>query len=188
MVILESTRRSGKSYTCEKVEQYFSNIRIYKDFGLRILNKINTKIDIDDYCIGRDLAYAQFIPTLPFEVENNLLLDRQYISTCVYGLYYRSKYNKQFWVKHLQRVEELYKNIGTKVIILFIELTNKDFQRISSMGRKKDWLEEDGEQGYRNQYELYEFFLKETSFHIIRMKAFQDDEYIISKISEAFNF
>lgn len=187
MIILESCRRAGKTYTCEKVEQYFSHIQIYKDFGIRIIKNINANIDIDDYAIGRDLAYAQFLPSLPNDLVSNLLIDRQYLSTCVYGICYRDKYDKKFWFEHIKRVEELYKNMGMKISILFIELEQKDFHKIASMGRKKDWLEDDDEQGYHIQYELYEDFLAHTSFPIVRMKAFQDDEYIISKISEVLD-
>ena len=33
MIILEGIRRSGKTYTIEKIEQYFSDLKTYKDFG-----------------------------------------------------------------------------------------------------------------------------------------------------------
>lgn len=186
MIILEGCRRSGKSYTCDKIKEFFPDIQIYKDLGMRITHHSYPDINVDDYSVGRDLAYAQYFPTLPKHITNSLVVDRQYISSCVYGLYYRNNYDHKYWLEHLKKIEELYYRTNQKIVILFMTILDGGFKKIAEMDRKKDWLEDNsGEDGYRKQYNLYESFLKHTVFPVVRLVAFRDDHYIMDKVSEA---
>jgi hypothetical protein len=180
MLILEGIRRSGKSFTLDVFEKYFSQPRCFKDFGIRAIKDLN--ICTDAYAIGRDLAYAQFLPTLPSSVVDNIIFDRQYISSCVYGLYYRNKYNKDFWIEHMKRIENLYSSAGLNITTVFLKLKDSDFHKIASMNRKKDDLEDDNELSYREQYDLYEELLNFSSFPVFELEAFLSEENLIDKL------
>ena len=186
MVILEGIRSCGKTFTSDVISKVFP-IRLYKDLGIRMLKENNLKTDVDDYSIGRDLAYAQFAKKIDKPTLDMLVFDRQYISSCVYGIHYRNRYDKEFWFNHLKMVESIYKKSNTNVKILFIELESEDFKKIVEMKRKKDWLDTTDINDYIKQYLLYLDFLQYSSFPVIRMKAFQDEEYICKMFVEALN-
>lgn len=178
MIILEGIRRSGKSFTTKFIEDYFPFYVVYKDDGVRLIK--DSPIDIDDYVIGRDLAYAQFIKTMPEKAINRLFLDRQYLTSYVYGQFYRDKYDKEFWAKHIQKVEAQYGDdfIEKFMSILFIEMNEDDLVKAANLDRDKDDLEDNDIQSYIKQYELYQEVLSITKVPVYRMKAFQDSAYL----------
>lgn len=178
MIILEGIRRSGKTYTTDFVKDNFPFYIVYKDEGMSIIK--NTPIDIDDYVIGRDLAYAQFVKTLPEKAINRLFLDRQYFTSYVYGQFYRNKYDKQFWADHIQRVESQYGDDFIKkfMSVLFIEMTEDDLKHAAKTARYKDELESDFIDDYKRQYELYQEVLEITKLPVHRMRAFQNNAYL----------
>lgn len=181
-MIIEGTRSCGKSFTCDIIKENFP-IVLYKDLGIRYLNETKSKVNVDDYSIGRDFAYAQVMSYV--ENKDKIVIDRQYLSTCVYGIHYRNKYDREFWLSHIKSIEDLYKSKKVNVKFLFINLMEEDFDRIVSINRKKDWLDTNDIEDYKSQYFLYKDFLKYVTFPIIEMKAFQNKEYIKEKFLEA---
>lgn len=180
MVILEGTRRSGKSYTTKFIEDNFAFYNVYKDQGIRILQDTASLVDVDDYVIGRDLAYAQLMKIMPDKMIKRIFFDRQYLSSYVYGQFYRDKYNKQFWTDHIHRVEEVYGEnfLKNSMMIIFIELESWHFEKIAKLNRKKDVFECDNIDSYKRQYELYQEVLDITQAPVFKMKAFQDLAYL----------
>ncbi len=178
MVILEGIRRCGKSYTTSFVETNFPFYVVYKDEGINIIK--GSPVDIDDYVVGRDLAYAQLISEMPTKAIKRLFFDRQYLSSYVYGQFYRNKYDKSFWVNHIKQVEEIYGKefISQYLSIVFIELEDTDFEKIANIQRNKDSLETNDIDAYKRQYELYQEALEITTVPTYRMKAFQDVSYL----------
>ena len=65
LVILEGIRRSGKSFTIDVLKKRSPNLVHYKDAGMRIID--HEIVDPDQYAIGRDFAYAQFLPKLRWD-------------------------------------------------------------------------------------------------------------------------
>jgi thymidylate kinase len=180
MIILEGVRQSGKTYAVNVLDKNFAHMLIYKDIGMRLI--ANSKVDPDDYAIGRDLAYAQSLPQMAddFLFQNNLIFDRGYWSSYVYGQAWRNKYDKDFWKEHISLVEKVWGDALNKVHIVFITLTPEDFTRIENMNRDKDvW---DATKDFRNQYALYGEILNMTKVskaNIHLLPAFQKDEFII---------
>lgn len=179
MIILEGIRRSGKTYTTEFVSQSFPFYIVYKDEGMRIIR--DKPIDIDDYVIGRDLAYAQFAKTLPDKAVDRLFLDRQYFTSYVYGQFYRKKYDKEFWADHIRLVESHYGDyfIENFMSLVFIDMNEDDLKSVAKMSRKKDHLESSAFDDYKRQYELYQEALEITKVPVHRMKAFQSNDYLV---------
>lgn len=178
MIILEGIRRSGKTYTTIFVRDNFPFYIVYKDEGIRLIK--DTPVDIDDYVVGRDLAYAQFVKTLPEKAINRLFLDRQYFTSYVYGQFYRNKYDKQFWANHIRRVEAQYGDefIEKFMSVVFIEMDEQDLKRAANTARYKDALESNTLDDYKRQYELYQEIFEITKVPIYRMKAFQNAAYL----------
>jgi hypothetical protein len=188
VVILESVRQGGKTYTANVLDKNFPHMLIYKDIGMRLI--VNSKVDPDDYAIGRDLAYAQALPQMAdeFLLESNLVFDRGYWSSYVYGQAWRNKYDKEFWRSHIALVEKIWGEALNKVHIVFLTLTQEDFGRIENMDRKKDaW---DSTQDFRKQYSLYGEILNTTIIkkqNIHFLPAFKNDEYIIDFFKKIFS-
>jgi len=141
----------------------------------------DTNVDPDDYAIGRDLAYAQALPTLIDDLlfKNNLAFDRGYWSSYVYGQSWRNKYSKDFWKSHIFRVEEVLGDSLKDIHIVFITLTEENFNRIENMGRNKDKWEITND--FRKQYDLYLEVLDITTLpphNVHLLPAFQSDETI----------
>jgi thymidylate kinase len=182
MIIIEGIRRSGKTYTLETVQRNFKDVIHYKDKGMRMIK--DTEIDPDDYAIGRDMAYAQLFPTIPFIIFNRMIVDRQYWSSYVYGQFYRGRYDKEFWMEHIHRVENLLfqEGIDRHIHILLIKPDEDDFKRMAEMGRQKDWLEDDNIESYKQQWRLYEELLEISSANVRFLKPFQDEEYIVKTV------
>lgn len=67
MIILEGVRRSGKSFTTETITKRIPSVIQYKDLGMRLID--HALVDPDCYSIGRDLAYAQFLPKLRWDED-----------------------------------------------------------------------------------------------------------------------
>jgi thymidylate kinase len=173
MIILEGIRRSGKSFTLEVLEKAYGGVfTFFKDEGMRLIR--GSTIDIDDYAIGRDCAYAQLCSKTSF--FERIVFDRQYISSYVYGQFYRNRYDKDFWVDHIKKVENIYGENKPKII--FLDLKKEDFERISEMNRSKDDLESSDISGYLKQYELYKDALSISKSSIFVMDSFKSKEYI----------
>jgi hypothetical protein len=186
IIIIEGCRRSGKSYTLEAIQEAYPHYIHYKDKGMRHIK--DTDIDPDDYAIGRDMAYAQFFPNLPYIVLNKLILDRQYWSSYVYGQFYRKKYSKEFWRQHVIEVESRLFSEDDKVRrhvnILLIKPNENDFERMARMERNKDWLEDSDINSYKKQWKLYEELIDISTAEIMLLKAFQGKEYIVETVRE----
>lgn len=178
MLIIEGVRKSGKSYTTNLLSK-FPHFLIYKDLGMRLIP--GTKVDPDDYAIGRDFAYAQSLPSIADEYlfKNNLVFDRGYWSSYVYGQAWRDKYDKDFWKNHIIKIEETWGETLNEIQVVLITLTEDDFVRIENMNRSKDvW---DSTSDFRKQYELYQEILNVTTLsknNIHFLPAFQSDEFI----------
>lgn len=175
MVIIEGIRRSGKTFVSEVIRKNFINVTVHKDEWMKHIYK---NVDIDDFVIGRDITYAQIIP----KIKNNIFVfDRQYISSYVYGQFYRKKYNKSFWKEHINKVEEIYGDYIRNITIVFITLNEEDFKKVSAINRNKDKLETDNINDYIKQYELYfEAINNITKANIINLKYFSDEKTIIN--------
>ena len=184
MIIIEGIRRSGKTFTINTIQKHYTDWINYKDKGMRMIK--DTEIDVDDYAIGRDMAYAQLFPTIPYIIFNRMLVDRQYWSSYVYGQFYRGKYDKEFWTDHITRVENLLfqENIQDHLHILLIRPEEDDFKRMSEMGRRKDWLEDEDIESYKRQWELYEELLEISAANVRFLKPFQDEEYIMETVKK----
>lgn len=182
MIIIEGVRRSGKSFTVEVIQKNYPDWVYYKDYGMRIIK--DTEIDPDDYAIGRDMAYAQFFPKIPFIVFDRMFVDRQYWSSYVYGQFYRKRYSKEFWTEHIERVENtmFQEGVWEHIHILLIKPDGDDFKRIAEMGRQKDWLEDENIESYKQQWKLYEELLSFSSANVRFLRPFQDEEYIIDTV------
>jgi len=183
LIVIEGIRRSGKTYLVDTIKNKNNDVIFYKDRGVMYAMKNN--IDVDDYVIGRDLTYAQLFSNTKPDIFNNIVFDRQYLSSYVYGQYYRNKYNKVFWRDHIRKVENLYESAGIldQIKILFIELDESDFEKIANMNRNKDHLENNNIVEYKEQYYLYKEALSITKANVSYIKAFQDSE----KINKRFN-
>ncbi len=173
MIIIEGIRRSGKTHTVNLLKTIFNDVIFFKDASFA---NLNPSLDPDSFAIGRDCAYAQFLPTLDKSYTDRLLFDRQYWSSYVYGQIYRDRY-QNFWENHIRNVEGIYGDNLPK--ILFITLETEDIKRISNMDRTKDGLETTNEAIYLKQYIKYTELFGISNADIYMMKAFQDDEYII---------
>jgi len=161
------------------------NLIHYKDLGMRII--ASTSIDPDYYAIGRDLAYAQFLPKLQWDEEftKRLLFDRAYWSTYVYGQCWRDNLSKIFFDAHIEIVEETYGMFLKNIKILFITLTEDDMKRIESMDRNKDqW---DTHTDYRKQYKLYLELFNISNTKIFTLDAFKDEDYIVNTFNKVLN-
>lgn len=181
MLIIEGgCRKAGKSFTISVLRRAYPNFIFYKDNGMKFI--ADTEVDPDDYVIGRDLAYAQILPIIYDEfLINNLIFDRQYWSSYVYGQAWRSRYSKNFWVSHIRRVEDTYGEdfIKRHLKIIFITLSDADFDRIQKTTRNKDQWEDISD--YKRQYELYQELLSITSIkNIYFLPAFQTEETIVN--------
>jgi hypothetical protein len=184
MIIIEGPRRCGKSFTKDVLLKKFGNLILFKDLGMRIIK--DTPIDPDDFAIGRDLAYAQFVPQFSWAPTfDRLVMDRGYWSSYVYGQCWRNRYNKNFWSEHLKRVEDFYGSYLEKVKILVFHLNEDDFKRMESMDREKDVWEHTND--YRQQYELYSECAEKSQAKIFLIDAFQSEDYIARTFSEMFN-
>jgi len=181
MIVIEGIRRCGKSFTVDALQKHFPNLFFFKDLGMRLIK--DTPISPDDYAIARDLSYAQFLPHYFWSEEaDNLVFDRGYWSTYVYGQCWRDKYNKQFWTDHIKRVEDIYGQFLQKVKFFSFELNDLDFERIEEMDRKKDIWDSTSD-NYRRQYELYREIaeISQAKKHFI--KAFMPIDYIIKEFA-----
>jgi thymidylate kinase len=145
-------------------------------------------IDPDCYAIGRDLAYAQFLPKLYWDTDfiNRLLFDRAYWSTYVYGLCWRNNYGRTFLKSHVEKVEETYGMFLKEIKIVFITLTENDFNRIKGMDREKD-IWESTRVDYHKQYETYQELFKISKAKIFELEAFNSDDYIIKTFNKVLN-
>jgi len=184
LIILEGIRRSGKSHTIKILKKSISQLIFYKDLGMRII--VNKAIDSDVYAIGRDLAYAQFLPNLYRhgsykDFVERLFFDRAYWSSYVYGQAWRNNYSKTFWKNHIKLVEDIYGDFLENIKIVFITLTKDDFQRIESIDRNKDQWEKT-HTDYKEQYDLYIELFGISKAKIYTLDGFKDDRYITSKI------
>lgn len=184
MLIIEGVRRCGKSHTIKVLKKSISQLIFYKDLGMRMIT--NKAIDPDIYAIGRDLAYAQFLPNLCRYgwYENfveRLFFDRAYWSSYVYGQAWRNNYSKTFWKTHIKLIEDTYGDFLKKIKIIFITLTKDDFQRIEDMDRNEDQWEKT-HTDYRKQYDLYMELFNISKIKTHTLDGFKDDSYISSKI------
>lgn len=186
MIVIEGIRRSGKTHTVDIIKSNNKNLIFYKDLG--VMYAMKNGIDVDDYVIGRDLSYAQLFSNTQPDIFNNIFFDRQYLSSYVYGQYYRDKYDKVFWRDHIRRVEELYAKAGilNKIEILFIQLSDTDIDNIHKIKRNKDHLEDENTDGYKRQYELYQEALSITSAKLNFIKGFKEEEYITKRFTEIY--
>lgn len=190
MIVIEGIRRSGKTHTIETVKENMANRYLspifYKDIGVPFA--MNNGLSVDDYVIGRDLAYAQFLSLVKPAEFQLLVFDRQYLTTYVYGQFYRSNYSKEFYRQHIEHVESFYKEAGliNKMYTIFIELKEKDFERIAEMDRKKDILEDSDIEGYKKQYELYQEAIDLTGTNVVRLPAFQNKNRILEIFSSIY--
>jgi thymidylate kinase len=182
MIIIEGIRRAGKTFTINTIKKYCPGMIFYKDTGLEYAKEL--ELDIDDYVISRDLTYSQLIPSLPKFANSNLVFDRQYYSSYVYGQFYRNKYSKEFWQEHVERVENEYDEFLDNIIIMFLTLKNEDFRKIAEMDRQKDDLEDKDENSYLKQYELYNEVANISKARIYNLKAFQSEDYIKSEFEK----
>ena len=185
MIILEGIRRSGKSYTIEVLKRHFLNLIYYKDLGMRLISGV---VDPDSYAIGRDLAYAQFLPNLQWNEDfiKRLLFDRSYWSTYVYGLSWRDNFSRTFFKEHIKRVEKIYGDFLKDIKILFITLTEDDMKKIELMDRKKDrW--ENTHSDYRIQYKLYNKLFDISNAKIFTLDAFKNEDYIVKTFNNVLN-
>lgn len=183
MVVIEGIRRSGKSHTLEVLGANKPDLYYYKDKG--VMYAMKKSIDVDDYVIGRDLTYAQLFYNLPVAAFKNLVFDRQYWTSYVYGQFYRDKYNKEFWVDHIHSVENMYGELLENICIVLITLSDDDFKRIAEMQRQKDHLESADIDGYKRQYELYQELLDISNAAVVKLPAFQSDDEILKSLEKA---
>ena len=191
MIIIEGPRRVGKTYTVNTILEAHPDFVYYKDKGMRDIRERVEPVDPDDYAIGRDMAYAQFLPHLPYKILDRLVLDRQYWSSYVYGLFYRKKYSKEFWVQHIEEVEnKLFgdpveeDNLRKHINIILIHPSEEDFTRMADMGRQKDWLEDDEIDGYKTQWDLYMELVNISAANVIPLRAFQPKEEILEVVNK----
>jgi len=186
LVILEGIRRSGKSHTIDIIKKNNLNLLFYKDHG--VMYAMNNNIDVDDYVISRDLTYAQLFTETKPDFLNKIIFDRQYLSSYVYGQYYRNKYDKSFWRDHIKKVEELYykADLLDHIKIVFIKLNDNELTNIAKMNRAKDQLEDNNLDGYKRQYDLYQEALLITKADVHYIEGFKDREYIIKRFTEIF--
>jgi thymidylate kinase len=190
LIIIEGIRRSGKTHTIETIKESMTDRYLppifYKDKGVPFA--MNNGLSVDDYVIGRDLAYAQFLSFVKPAEFQLLVFDRQYLTTYVYGQFYRSNYSKDFYKQHIEHVESFYKEAGLikKMYTMFIKLKEKDFERIAEMDRKKDVLEDSDIEGYKKQYELYQEAMDITRTNVVELPAFQDENKILEVFSSIY--
>jgi thymidylate kinase len=179
MIIIEGIRRSGKSFIINALQKHYPDLIYHKDLGIRMIK--DTPIDVDDYVIGRDLAFAQFLPKIETSNIDCLILDRQYWSAYVYGQFYRNKYDKAFWRDHIEKVEQTYGINWTRknLNVVLLSPEPEDYKRLASMGREKDHLEDSDINSYLQQQSLYLEILEFTRAQVHLLKPFQTEEYII---------
>jgi hypothetical protein len=175
MIIIEGPRKVGKSFTLETIQKYEPTTRVFKDLGIRILKD---RIDLDDYAISRDTTYAQFLPQFMY-LWDDIVFDRGYWSSYVYGQCWRNKYDKNFWIEHIKRVEDLYGTFLSKIKVLSFDLTEDDFKRIENTIRNKDGWENVSD--YRLQYDLYKEVADISQVKKYFIKPFQSEEYIMKE-------
>jgi thymidylate kinase len=185
MVCIEGIRKSGKTYTIDVIRKNFPQVIVYKDLGIRDIAP--KEVSIDDFSIGRDFTYAQCLPKLVGDAHKNIVFDRQYWSSYVYGQAWRNKYNNEFWTNHIHKVEETYGDWLKNIHVVFITLTDSDFQRIEEMNRKKDrW---DGIADFEKQYDLYLEVVVKTKLpygNVHLLSAFSNDAFIIDFFKRFF--
>jgi hypothetical protein len=178
MIIIEGIRRSGKTYAINVLKKNFPHLILYKDLGIRIT--LNSGVDPDDYAVGRDLAYAQGIPTfVDWDVFPRIVFDRQYWSSYVYGQAWRKKYDKTFWKAHVVTVEDIWGVVLKNVHVVLLTCDEDALLRIENMDRTKD--EWEITRDFRKQYELYQELPSITKIppeNIHRLPAFMKDDYI----------
>lgn len=186
MIILEGIRRSGKSFTTDLLKNKIPNLVHYKDIGMRLIN--HNVVDSDYYAIGRDFAYAQFLPKLRWDTyfTKRLLFDRAYWSTYVYGQCWRDNLSKTFLKDHIHKVEEVYGDFLEQIKILFITLSEDDLKRIESMGRGKDQWDKTRDD-YRQQYDLYMELFDISKVRTFTLDAFQDEKHILDVFNKVLN-
>jgi hypothetical protein len=127
VIFLEGCRSCGKGYTTNALKKAYGFITIYKDIGIPTI--------VDEFLL------------------ENLIFDRGYFSSYVYGLAWRNKYDKAFWATHIRNVEETYGDFLSKLHVVFISMTEENFKTIESSNRSKDvW---DDTKDFRKQYDLY---------------------------------
>lgn len=177
IIIIEGIRRSGKTFTIDVIRKYIPEYTLYKDEGIRIATE--RKWDIDNYATTRDLTYAIFLSKMPNLINSKLIFDRQYLSSYVYGQFYRSTYDKEYWTNHIKMIEEIYDEKLQDITILFMSLTESDFKHMASLTRNKDHLETSEIDSYKRQYELYLEALEISNAKIVPIKAFQTEEYLV---------
>lgn len=183
MVIIEGIRRSGKSHTFEVLEEHKPELYYHKDKG--VIHAMKRGISVDDYVIGRDMTYAQLFYKLPTAAFKNIVFDRQYWTSYVYGQFYRDKYNKDFWMDHIHAVENEYAEMLDNVCVVLITLKDTDFKYIAEMSRQKDHLESTNIDEYKRQYELYQELLDISNVAVVKMPAFQPETEILGLFEKA---
>lgn len=182
MIILEGIRRSGKTFTMDVLKENFKNMQVYKDVSMRIIN--HQSINADAVAMGRDFAYAQFIPQiLSKSLSDHIIFDRGYWSSYVYAQCWRDEFTKEQMTEHVQKVEEQYGNFMDNIKIVFIKVDAVDIERIEAMDRGKDRWEKT-HSDYREQYSLYTELPMISKANVYEMKAFQDEEYIVNKFKD----